>query len=295
MKVLVTGGSSLLGRYLHATFPPGVHAEYTWYSHMCHHTRHHLDITNPEQVAYVLGKVKPEAIIHMAAIGSVDWAQQNYRAVWSVNVDGTRNLLAVARDLGARVLLTSSNAVFSGEDPPYSEDSEREPVNAYGKIRKENERIVMKEQNFQIVRLFLLYGWEPSGARGNWVSSAYRKMCDGQTLRVVDDRWYMPTFAKDAAEAIWALLGQGQSGVYHVAGDDRVTLYDFVAAIADQWGFPQSLVEPCSFDGLGIAPRPVDTTYDLSKIHGLGIHCRGIQGGLQGMWQEQQIGQKHYV
>jgi dTDP-4-dehydrorhamnose reductase len=288
MKVLITGGSSLLGKYLHDTTPAGIRADYTWYSHYCPWTRHHLDVTDPDQVAYVMGKIKPEAIIHMAAIGSVDWAQQNYRPAWDVNVEGTRHILEAARDLGARVLLTSSNAVFSGEDPPYREDSELAPVNAYGKIRVQNERIVMKEQNYQIVRLFLLYGWEPEGARGNWASSAFRKLSDGQKLRVVDDRWYMPTYAADAARAIWSLLDQGQSGVYHVAGDDRVTLHDFVATVAEQWQFPQSLVEPCPFAGLGIAPRPVDTTYDLSKLHALGIHCRGIREGVEAMWQEQQ-------
>ena len=300
MKILVTGGSGLLGKYLHMSEPPGLDVHYTWFSSKQPWCAHRLNIymrqpggrtrdQNQRQIDYVFGKVKPDAVVHMAGVGNVDFCQQNYQLAWDTNVEGTRHVMKAAADHGAQVLLTSTNAVFSGENPPYGEDDPREPVNAYGKIRKAAEDVVLREGGY-VARLFLLYGWEPEGARGNWASGAVQKLQAGQKMRVVNDRWYMPTYAADAAQVVWALLGQGQGEglkalphrIYHVAGADRVTLYDFVKSVAEQWSLDPSLVEPCSFDDLpGLAPRPVDSCYRLERMGELDVlPCRGIEAGL---------------
>lgn len=285
MKILVTGGSGLLGKYLHLLQPAGCDVEYAWYSTNQPWCAHRLDVQDQAQVDYIFGKVRPEAVIHMAGIGNVDFCQDNYRVAWDTNTEGSRHVMRAAADHGAQVLLTSTNAVFSGTDPLYLEDDPREPVNAYGKIRKAAEDVVIKYGG-SVVRLFLLYGWEPDGARGNWVTSALKKLQADHKMRVVNDRWYMPTYAQDAARALWALLDQGQ-GVYHVAGADRVTLYNFVKTVAETWKLDPSLVEPCSFDDLpGLAPRPVDSSYDTRNVEALGISCRGIQDGLEAMRQD---------
>ena len=286
-RVLVTGGSSLLGHYLQTSEPDGIQAAHTWhknYQPWCHHQ---LDVTDQANIRYVFSKVKPQAVIHMASVGSVDEAQRNYRPCWLANVEGTRNVLKVAEDYEAQVLLTSTNAVFDGQNAPYDEDAEREPVNSYGKMRRAAEDAVMRYRyKWHVARLFLLYGWEPTGARGNWASSAVRRLRAGGRLKMADDRWYMPSYAGDVARALWALLGQGQ-GVYHVAGDDRVTLHQFILTVAETWQLDQSLVEPVPFADLAqefkLAPRPVDTTYDLHKARLFGLECRGIVGGLEEM------------
>ena len=306
MKILVTGGSGLLGRYLHLNEPAEHDVHYTWYSTHQPWCAHRLNVCVPKgsrtsdreqrQIDYLFGKVRPEIVIHMAGIGNVDFCEKNYQLARDTNVEGTRHLMRVAADHGAQVLLTSTNAVFSGEDPPYGEDDERDPINAYGKIRKAAEDVVLRHGGY-VARLFLLYGWEPEGARGNWASGAVEKLKAGQKMRVVDDRWYMPTYADNAARALWALLGQGLGGglkalphrVYHVAGEDRVTLYDFVKTVAEVWNLDPSLVEPCSFDDLeGLAPRPVDSSYRLERFEELvGIVApRGIRGELEAMRQE---------
>ena len=286
MKILVTGGSGLLGKYLHESEPNGLDVQYTWFSTKQPWCAHRLDVADQSQVDYVFGKVKPDAVIHMASVGNVDFCQDNYQIARNTNTEGTRHVMRTAQYYGAPVLMTSTNAVFSGENPPYKEDDEREPINAYGKIRKAAEDVVLSFQG-SVVRLFLLYGWEPEGARGNWASGAVLTLQAGQRMRVVNDRWYMPTYADDAARAVWALLGQGQ-GVYHVAGADCVTLHQFVVNVAETWKLDPSLVEPCPFDSLeGLAPRPVDSSYDLERSAELGLPpCRGVGWGLRAMFQE---------
>ncbi len=154
MKILVTGGSGLLGKYLHLHQPAEHDVEYTWYSTHQSWCAHRLNVYMRQgdrttdraqsQIDYVFGKVKPQAVIHMAGVGNVDFCQKNYQLAWDTNVEGTRHVMKAAADHGAQVLLTSTNAVFSGENPPYGEDDEREPINAYGKIRKAAEDVVLR-------------------------------------------------------------------------------------------------------------------------------------------------------
>lgn len=298
MNVLVTGGSSLLGKYLHDTVPGGVTATFTWCNTIQPWCAHQLNVCDKDQVQYLFSKIQPEAVIHMGSWGSVDACHQNFSAAWDVNVEGTRHVLRGAGDYGATVLFTSSNAVFDGQHAPYGEDDELHPVNPYGDQRRTAERHVRGYRyDYLIARLFLLYGWEPPGARDNWASKAVRYLTAGQALTVTSDHWYMPTYARDAALALWDLLDQGQREasvcrtVYHVAGDDRVTLHEFVQSVADTWHLDRSLVEPAPYCEIQkrfnlAAPRPVDTSYKLDRIHGLGIHCRGVAEGLAAMREE---------
>jgi dTDP-4-dehydrorhamnose reductase len=288
MKVLITGGSSLLGSYLHRSIPTGVDAHFTWWTTLQNWTLHQMNVCDPSQVGYVFSRVKPDAVIHMAAEGSVDRCEREYTVAEQTNVHGTRNIVMAARDVGARVLLTSTNAVYGGERPPYAEDAQRKPVNVYGRLRLRAENFVMKEKDWQVVRLFLLYGWEPPGARGNWASTAFRKLEIGETMRVVGDIWYMPTWAMDAAQAVWkVLLDCPTEQAYNVAGADSVTLYDFILKAAQVWECNESLVERASIrDFETLAPRPRDTSYNLEKAQNFGLLCRGIGEGLDAMYQD---------
>jgi len=75
---------------------------------------------------------------------------------------------------------------------------------------------------------------------------------------------------------------EGQS--FNVAAPDRVTLYEFALKVAATWELDAALIEPVMSDYFkGIAPRPRDTTYDLSKLDGLGIKLAGVDEGLRKM------------
>ena len=288
MKVLITGGSCLLGKYLIDTQPDGWQATSTWYTNYVPGA-YQMDVCNASQVRYIFGRVKPQAVIHCAAVGDVDYAERNYQEVSAINVDGTRNVMAACQDYKARFVLTSTNAVFGGDEPPYAEDSPRIPVNAYGAIRKRVEDHVMQGRNWLIVRLFLLYGWPPPAARGNWAETLVSRLRAKQPTKLVNDKYWQPTYAADVARAIWGLLGQDKrEEIYHVAGSDRVTLYEFGQGVATVFGLDGTLLEPVSSDAFPtIAPRPVDTSYRLDKLHALDIRPAGILNGLGQMKGEE--------
>lgn len=280
-RVLIIGGSSLLGKYLFNTKPDNFELESTWFTN--HIGNYHLDICSYSQVAYVLNRARPEIIIHCAAIGSVDFAENHFPETHMVNVIGTRNLLNACREFKSKFVYISTNAVFDGKNPPYNEESQRLPVNAYGTIKREAEQAVLESDlNYLIIRPFLLYGWPYETGRQNWMTTILSKLDKGEEIKLVNDTFWQPTSAEDCAATIWKLIGLNQwREVYHVASDDKMTLYDFGLKVTQVFGKDTSQIQPISSDKLRIAPRPKDTQFDLSKIHNLGIQLKNVEEGLK--------------
>lgn len=279
MRVLVTGGSSLLGKALYETSSK-CDLAMTWFTNNINLPSYQLDICDQSQVAYVFDRVKPDVVIHCAAIGSVDFAEKDYSAAQWVNVTGIENLLQAAS--GAKFVYISSNAVFDGNNPPYSETSERNPINNYGRLKRDAEDLVMTYSDWMIVRPFLLYGWPWPNGRQNWMTTIEEKLSAGGRVSLVDDIYWQPTSVMDMARAIWRLIDISHNEIYHVAGPDRITLFEFGKLVARRFGLDSRLLEPVSHTKFNaMAPRPIDTTYDLSKATAAGISCKPVKEGLR--------------
>jgi dTDP-4-dehydrorhamnose reductase len=282
MKVLITGGSGLLGKSLKETKPVGVDIKSTWYTNFID-CDYQLDICNKSQVRYVFELVKPQLVIHCAAVGSVDYTENNSTEVAQVNIEGSLNIAKAANNYKAKFVYISSNAVFDGNDPPYTETSKRKPVNRYGLIKKKAEDEIMRLDDWLIIRPFLLYGWHYKNARPNWFTTIFNALLNSRQLRLVDDVYWQPTNAIDCAKAIWQLT-EYKNDIFNIATDERVTLYEFARMIAKLWGYGDTeLIKPIASSELEIAPRPTDTSYDLSKLHNLGIELLGIEKGLKNL------------
>jgi dTDP-4-dehydrorhamnose reductase len=286
MRVLITGGSSLLGKHLTKTLPKN------WELHLTHYTNfipgltmYHLDVCNQSQVDYVFSRVKPDIVIHCAAIGSVDFAESHFTETHMVNVIGARNIIKATRDCDANLVYISSNAIFSGNNPPYSEDSECHPINRYGSIKKEAEQAIIASRNWIIIRPFLLYGWPYPGGRQNWMTTILSKLDKGESCNLVNDVYWQHTSAEDLALAIWKIIEVSNvEEIYHVAADEKMTLYDFGLKVAQIFRGNTEGINPISLDKIkGLAPRPKDTTFNLNKIHNLGIKLRNVEEGLKSL------------
>lgn len=284
MRCLITGGSSLLGKYLAQSRPDDVVLESTWYTNHIPDMSQ-MNVCDKSQIAYTFERAKPDVVIHCAAVGSVDYTESHFTETRNVNVLGTENVLKASQDHKALLVYISTNAVFDGSSPPYDETHHRQPVNRYGSIKREAENLVMASRNWLIIRPFMLYGYPYPGGRSNWLTAILSLLSGGETVKLVDDTYWQPSLALDVAQAIWQLIELGKvEEVYHVASDERMSLYEFGLKIAEVWGYDAGLVQPIKSSSLkGIAPRPQDTTFRLDKLHGLGIKLKGIEEGLRAL------------
>jgi len=308
MKVLITGGSGLLGKYLIQTKPGEYEIALTYHTNF--HSSilgviwYHLDIRNRADVFDIFERFRPDLVIHCAAIGSVDFAEgvEGYQPVFDVNVTGTKHVVDAANGYKSKIIYISTNAVFSGNLPPYNEKSPLEPVNSYGVIKKQAEQTVRDlAKKWLIIRPFLLYGWPYLGGRNNWASAIVEKLTDSKgSYKLVNDHIWQPTYAKDMATAIWELSSDQDHEIYNIASPERATLYEFGLKVCEVFGLEKNLIKPVEsgyFPTIAnesgyfptIAKRPKDTTYDLVKLLAKGIMLNDIKTGLEMMRAENEL------
>jgi dTDP-4-dehydrorhamnose reductase len=270
MKVVITGASGLLGKALIETAPPGadivpVHGSQVplsplrWYK---------IDITNTDLVKFFITQIKPDIIIHCAAVGSVDYTQKHYHEAVKVNVTAVMDIAAAAADIGVPVVAISTNAVYDGKHAPYDETAPLSPINYYGVLKSAAEQAVRCSGiDWIIHRPILMYGSTNQGRRGNWVTTWIDMLRAGKECQVVTDTMTQPLYSKCCAKAIWTSIERQCYGrIYNLAGPDKMTLHTLALAVCDAVKADRSLIKPVlSSHFPAIAPRPKDTTYNLDK------------------------------
>jgi len=245
------------------------------------------DIRKREQIEDVFAWARPEVVIHTAGVGSVDFAEKNRSEAYLSSVVGTQIVGQAAGRYGARFIYISSNAVFDGENPFYAEDDPVSPINYYGQLKVEAEEWVKSSGlSYTIVRPILMYGWPFPGGRGNLVTWCISSLEQGQSIKAVDNVFSKPLLVTACAEAIWIIIGRQCNGVYHIAGADHLSLYEFLALAARVFGLNADLVEPVpdAYFSSALAPRPRDTSFSTEKMEReLGLKPVKVLDGLEYM------------
>ncbi|MBI3506845.1 MAG: dTDP-4-dehydrorhamnose reductase [Proteobacteria bacterium] len=290
MKVLVTGASGFIGSRLlehlpnegafevsglaHSNPAPGLRA---------------LDLTDESSVAGFLRELKPDAVVHAAAMGDPDKCETNPEAARRVNVDATRHVAEACAGLGARLVYFSTDLVFDGERGMYVETDATRPINAYSRTKVESERLVLERcPGAAIVRVSLVYGRVRTG-RPTFMDWLRERLARGETVRAFQDQFRSPTSCAQLPAVIAGLLRRPEArGVFHWSGGQRASRYDYALELCRVFGFPERLVEPSRMDEVAAkAMRPRDASLDSRKLSGLlGIPLLSLKQGLEAVRDE---------
>jgi dTDP-4-dehydrorhamnose reductase len=287
-RVLITGGTGLLGTALQRAVPGGMQVFSIYFPDRSFPVPLSFpvrvaDVSDPKQMQSVFEWARPDVVIHTAAIGSVDFAEKNPEQTRIVNVGGTQVVAELCQKYKARLVYVSSNAVFDGRNPLYSESAPVSPINTYGRFKVEAENVVREcAIPWAIVRPIMMYGWPYPGERDNPVVWWVRSLEEGKSIKVVDNVFSKPLPAWSCAEVIWAVIQQERTGLFHAAGRDHVSLYQFALHTAEVFGLNSELITPVPDSYFPeIAPRPQDTSFDTTKMEvELGIQPIDIRAGL---------------
>jgi dTDP-4-dehydrorhamnose reductase len=226
-----------------------------------------MDITKESDVRRVFNSLKPDVVIHAAAETNVDRCEVDKKHAWRVNVGGTKNIADMSNVINARMLYVSTDYVFSGEQGLYTERDDPNPVNHYGSTKLEGERYVIRTcRDYAIARTSVLYGHHPS--KSNFVKWVIQTLRENEPISVVDDHYNSPTLAGNLAEAILEMIQKNLNGLYHVAGSERITRFDFAIQVAKNFDLDSSLIKPVRMSELGawVAKRPRDSSLRVDKI-----------------------------
>jgi len=190
-----------------------------------------VDILDPAALeAFAAGK-GIEGIVNCAAFTAVDRAEDEPDACRELNVEGPRNLAAIADALGACIVHLSTDYVFDGRGTrPYREDDPVGPTGVYGRSKAEGERAVLAACPRSIIlRSAWLYGEHGP----NFVRTMLRLMSERESIGVVADQRGSPTWAADLARAILTILRSSEKrfGIYHYTDAGQTTWFDFAREI----------------------------------------------------------------
>lgn len=219
-----------------------------------------LDATNLAAVKELVWNFAPDFIINAAAYTDVDGCEREKELSWKANVTAVENLVNASRLVGARVVHISTDYVFDGKAGPYDETATPNPLSYYGKEKLASENAVRASgENWIIVRTMVVFGVAPK-VKKNFAIWLAQELGKGNKVNIVSDQIGNVTLADDLARGIYELVRQNKRGLYHVAGSDILSRYDFARKLAKTFGYDPALVNPIKTADLNqLAPRPLQS------------------------------------
>ncbi len=228
-----------------------------------------MDITQRESVSRVLFEVKPHAVVHCAAWTAVDAAEEkeNFLKVRAVNVDGTKFIAEICKELDCKMVYISTDYVFDGKGiKAWQPDcKDYKPLSVYGQTKLEGEQIVAGVlEKYFIVRIAWVFGLNGKNFVKNMLNVG--KMHD--IVRVVDDQIGTPTYTYDLARLLVDMLESEKYGYYHATNEGGyISWYDFTKEIFRQARLSTKVVPVSTAEyGLSKAARPFNSRLDKSKL-----------------------------
>jgi dTDP-4-dehydrorhamnose reductase len=226
--------------------------------------------------------VNPEVIINCAAMTNVDACETEREAAWKINVGGVEHLIDAARKKGITIIHISTDYVFDGKSGPYSEDDRPQPLSYYGKSKLASENALRSSglPHF-IARTMVLYGIA-TGVKENFAVWLMKSLQERKSVKVVDDQIGNPTLVDDLAFGLIRAMELGKTGIYHLAGRDILSRYDFAVTLARMFGLDERLIRPIKTATLKQpAARPLNSGLITLKAEvDLGFRPSGVEQGL---------------
>ncbi len=242
-----------------------------------------LDICDRRAVDRMLAGEDIGAVINCAAYTNVNAAESETGLCNFINATGPGVLARAALRHGAALVHISTEYVFDGRKASgYRETDRRHPLSAYGRSKRDGEDAVRRSGcRGLIIRTSWLYS--PFG--NNFVKTMLRLGAEKPELGVVCDQVGSPTYARDLAETILALLpqiGQRHGEIYHFTNDGVCSWADFAATIMREAGLPCRIRPITTAEYPSPAVRPAHSTMSKAKIvRDFGIQLRPWEDSLR--------------
>ena len=272
---IITGAAGLIGQYFVRNAPRWASG---WEVHAL--SRADLDLTDSTAVERAWRAIKPDAVIHCAAMSRTKDCEQQPELARRINVEATAHLARLSKDIP--FIFLSSGEVFDGAGSWYQESDRPEPINTYGKNKLEAERYVLQNPGHTAVRIVLTAGTSRHGNR-SFVEDMCQAVKNGGNVTLYDDEFRCPLPASVIARAMWELLDRKQPGLYHLGGRERLSRWEIGQALLP-W-YPElrgRLLQGSSRDHQG-APRPADLSLNCDKLQCLlSFQIPGFRSWLDG-------------
>lgn len=230
-----------------------------------------IDLADFKELKRIFSEIRPDALIHTAAVSNANFCQLNRAATHKINVDSALNLAGLCADAAIPLAFTSTDLVFDGLGAPYREEDPVSPVNVYGEQKAMAERgILERYPKAAICRMPLMFG-DPGPVAVSFIQPMLDAMQKGLELRLFIDEFRTPVSGRDAAGGLLMAI-EKVGGIIHLGGIERISRFDFGRMLGEVFNFPNARLLACRQGEIQMAaPRSPDVSLDSSKAFRLGF------------------------
>lgn len=259
-RLLIVGASGFLGQHIaqkaasafevfqaDIAAPPGGHGLA-------------MDVTSAASVNAGFERVAPDVAILLAAISDIDECERRPDLAQAVNVRGAEHVAEACARSGARLVFTSSAAVFNGTRHGYNESDPPTPFSVYGSTKAlAEDTISRKLPSALILRMALAIGFAEGSGTNSMLNKLAAKLRAGESVSFPDYEYRNPIDAETLSCFLLELLNcRGAAGIFHVGATESISRFELGVRLAEKMGFSPHLVQPQTQPLPGRAPRGLD-------------------------------------
>lgn len=293
MKTLIIGANGFTGRWilqslsrqgiyeltgcsLHEDILPGNNYRFV-----------QADMNNHPAIDRLIAEIRPDVVINGSALSVPDYCESHHEEAYAANVVAVENIARCCEKAGSRFIHLSTDFVFDGKKAElYTETDTPAPVNYYGISKYQGEQAVAANcSNYANVRVVVVYGKALPGQHGNILQLVKNRLQAGQEIRVVSDQYRTPTWVQDIADGVEKLMHISQNGIWHICGDECLSIADIAYRVADYFKLDRSLIVPVTTEEMNEAtPRPRFSGLSIEKAKRiLGYAPHSLEEGMAEM------------
>jgi len=184
-----------------------------------------------------VAEVRPQTVVLCGAASRSSWDSSSVKAVRAETTQTMSAWATAANAIGAKTVLMSSDAIFTGPWMFHDEDGESHcATSTAAAIRKTEAAVAEACENSLIVRTNA-FGWSPSRTAG-WLENTLALIEARRPILLDPVRHATPILATDLAEILEKMLIEDLTGAYHVAGAERISPLGFAQRLAGQFNLP---------------------------------------------------------
>ena len=225
-----------------------------------------VDLTDGAKIEDIISHTSPEIVVYAAGLTDVDLCESNEKLAKTLHADIPKIIATSSKNYKAQFIYISTDHLWNGRSPFVTESTPTDPVNAYARTKCLGEAEVTSVNPKSLIIRTNFFGqgrpWRISFS--DWIIQA---LTSEKLITVFTDSFFTPIGLTELNKIIEELGLRKASGVYNVAGGERISKYEFAWRLADHLGLSTDLIKPSVIlDARLNAPRPPDMSLSVDKI-----------------------------
>lgn len=246
-KVIITGSSGYLGTHLCNILRHETKKIFALYNsnqpEIENIEKIKIDLLHTDELNLLFKDIKPDYIIHLAAVTPSKSFEVDDKYIYSINVDLTGTIASLSHSYNSFLIFTSTDLVYN-EGENIREDHDFKSLNLYAQTKLEAEKVINKYGRFfLILRTSLMYGFSISKHK-SFFDYSFIKLFNGETIKAFYDQYRNALFVEEAAKFINQFLNLKlpDNLVMNFCGFENLSRFEMLYKTAEIFNLNKDLI-----------------------------------------------------